>query len=526
MGDAKGLIIAGGFGELVARQKSDEEFELGELLIASSPKGKTLMQVYDLVYGSQLSGQNLELLSGMTLEEGTKLEFMDPHLRNYTLARLKSLITMPAAGKGEGRERAEGASATRPFRTSKALPGFFSELRTVTEKDIAFITKPRRPLFLGNLRSGSKTLDLPLAIDGEEALAHHILIPATTGRGKSNLLKCLLWKLVGQSYAGLLVLDPHDEYYNAEPGLKDHPAARDQVRYYSPEPLPGTSTLAFNLKDVRPDHFQGAVDWSQPQREALSAYWKQHGTDWVEAVVLEKPLENKYHEGTLAVVRRRVMDLLSLSWDGQQLHCEGVFKLNAGSTTVSDIVAAVMDAKIVVVDTSGFDGREEILVGSMITAELFKAYKRAKLQGKLRDKPVASVVLEEAPRVLGREVLEAGPNIFSTIAREGRKFRVGLLAITQLPSLIPRQVLANMNTKVVLGIEMKPERQAVIESAAQDLSQDDRAIASLDKGEAIVTSNFAPFALPVKVPLFDDLVAAEREGMKQAPKRAYPGLGT
>ena len=63
---------------------------------------------------------------------------------------------------------------------------------------------------------------------------------------------------------------------------------------------------------------------------------------------------------------------------------------------------------------------------------------------------VISIILEEAPRVLGKEVLEKGPNIFSTIAREGRKFRVGLIAITQLPSLIPREILANMNTKIIL----------------------------------------------------------------------------
>ncbi len=518
---AKGLIISGAFGELLARQKSSEEFELGELLIAESAKGKTLMQVYDLLYGSQISAQNLELISGMTLEEGASLDFMDPHLRNYTLAKLKSLITIPKERRKERGEAERGEAARGPgYRTSKSLPGFFSELKEVGKDDISFITKPKNPLFLGELRSGSKVLDLPLFLDGEKALSHHVLVPATTGRGKSNLVKCLLWKLAEQDYAGMLVLDPHDEYYNAEPGLKQHPKAGEKVKYYSPKPLPGTDSLVFNLKDVTPDHFQGAVDWSTPQQEALSAYWKEHGKGWVEAVVLEKPLQGKFNEGTLGVIRRRVMAMLDLTWDGEQLHTDGVFRLNAGSTTITDIVTAIMDARIVVVDTSSFEGREEILIGSMITTELFKAYKRAKLHGTLQDKPVASIVLEEAPRVLGKEVLEKGRNIFSTIAREGRKFRVGLLAITQLPSLIPRQVLANMNTKIVLGIEMKPERQAIIESAAQDLSQDDRAIASLDKGEAIVTSNFAAFALPVKVPLFDTLVKEKKE----SERRAYTGL--
>ncbi len=506
---AKGLIIAGGFGELLARQKSGEGFEIGQLLIAESGAAKTLMQVYDLLYGSQLEGRSLELISGMRLEEGNELRFMDPELRNYTLAKLKSLITIP-------RNRQES------HKVAKALPGFFSELKEVEKEDIAFITKPRNPLFLGNMRSGSRVLDLPLHIDGAKALSHHILVPATTGRGKSNLVKCLLWKLAFEEYAGMLVLDPHDEYYNGSPGLKEHPK-KAKIKYYSPEPLPGTDSLVFNLQDVTPDHFAGAVEWSTPQQEALSAYWKEYGKEWIEAVVLERPLQGKFNEGTLGVIRRRVMGMLDLAWDGEQLHTDGIFTLNAGTTTITDIVHAIMDAKIVIVDTSGFDGREEILIGSMITTELFKAYKRAKLQGTLKERPVASIVLEEAPRVLGKEVLEKGRNIFSTIAREGRKFKVGLLAITQLPSLIPRQVLANMNTKIVLGIEMKPERQAIIESAAQDLSQDDRAIASLDKGEAIVTSNFAPFALPVKVPLFDDLVTEEK---REAPaKRSYPGLG-
>jgi hypothetical protein len=61
-----------------------------------------------------------------------------------------------------------------------------------------------------------------------------------------------------------------------------------------------------------------------------------------------------------------------------------------------------------------------------------------------------------------------------------------------------------MNTKIILGVELKPERQAIIESAAQDLSADERTISSLDKGEAIITSNFLPFATPVKIPALEE----------------------
>ena len=100
----------------------------------------------------------------------------------------------------------------------------------------------------------------------------------------------------------------------------------------------------------------------------------------------------------------------------------------------------------------------------------------------------------------------SGSNIFSTIAREGRKFKVGLTALTQLTSIIPKNVLANMNTKIILGNELSSERSAIIDSASQDLSADDQNIASLDKGEAIITSNFTRFAIPIKIPLFEKYI--------------------
>jgi DNA helicase HerA-like ATPase len=100
------------------------------------------------------------------------------------------------------------------------------------------------------------------------------------------------------------------------------------------------------------------------------------------------------------------------------------------------------------------------------------------------------------------------------VAKEGRKFRIGLVAITQLISLIPREILANMNTKIILGNEMALERNAIISSASQDLSEDSRTIASLDKGEAIVSSNFTKFAVPIQIPLFEHYI----EGIKKPEK--------
>ncbi|MBU1703930.1 MAG: ATP-binding protein, partial [Nanoarchaeota archaeon] len=251
------------------------------------------------------------------------------------------------------------------------------------------------------------------------------------------------------------------------------------------------------------------------------AFYKRYSKQWIESVILEKPVDG-FNEATLAVLKRRLLSLLDMEFDGSQLYCNGVFDINAGDTTIHDICSELEQSKTVIIDTSPFSGAVEILIGSLVATEILNRYKGYKIKGLLDDKPVVSIILEEAPRVLGKEVLEKGPNVFSTIAREGRKFKVGLTAITQLPSLIPREILANINTKIILGIEMAPERQAIIESAAQDLSEDNRNIASLDVGEAIVTSNFSKFAMPVKIPLFEDIVKQSR---KEDVKKDYSGIG-
>jgi DNA helicase HerA-like ATPase len=494
----KGLVIRGEIGKIIVREKAGADIELGELLIAEGKK-KMLLQVVDLVYASQLSEQNIELISGLELEqEFQEVTMHDPELRNYTLAVLKGIVTI---------ENQKAISC-------KSLPAFLTPVRDVNEKDLSFIIKPQYPLYMGKLRSGSKVLPVDISLPGKEVFSHHILIAATTGKGKSNFMSVLAWDATKKDYCAMLVLDPHDEYYGRDGfGLKDH-IMKERLCYYTPKDPPiGARTLKINLSLLRPQHFSGVVAWSDPQEQALYAYYKEYGSAWIERIIMNASLERtgSFNDATIAVVRRRILSLLDLEWNGQQLFCNGVFDLHAGMTTIKDIVNELESAKTVIIDTSQFKGATEVLIGSMISAEVLYRYQEYKRKGMLSQKPVVSIVLEEAPRVLGKDVLEHGPNIFSTIAREGRKFQVGLCAITQLPSLIPRDILANMNTKIILGIEMASEREAIIESASQDLSQDNRTIASLDKGEAIVTSNFARFATPLRIPYFKEFAEKDKE---------------
>lgn len=78
-----------------------------------------------------------------------------------------------------------------------------------------------------------------------------------------------------------------------------------------------------------------------------------------------------------------------------------------------------------------------------------------------------------------------------------------------------------MNTKIILDNILTIGTGSLIQIESQDLSSDDRNIASLDKGEAIISSNFTKFALPIKIPLFEDTV---RENLQELSDRKVGGV--
>ena len=530
----RGRIIGGGLKDIIIREKTGENLELGELLIVeNAPQSEaertyTILQVKDIEYKSQAHQSTHELLSGMKLEGyDPDLEFMEPELTNYNLGRAKSLLYV--------QEKKDSNTKKYITKSPKRLPNFFSPIKSVETSDLKFL-EPKNlenSIYLGDIRSGSTVKkEIKVYIDLIKSLTHHILIPATTGRGKSNLVRIMLWSILNTQGAGILVLDPHDEYYgdNVKLGLRNHPKKDEKLEYYSPDYNNDYAlSLSINVKKIRPYHFSGIGGFSSAQSEAMRMFYNKYGENWITAIAKGKDArvlkEMGINETTAEVLKRKIETKLGVSSVADEFSPEGkkcLFNSNlfiggdSGLTTIQDIVESLENEKIVIIDSSKLSNFEELFVGSIISSNIFNKYKNYNSE-ELKNKPVISIVIEEAPRVLGQDALEiqGGNNIYGTIAREGRKFKIGLIAITQLASVIPRPILANMNTKIILGNEMSVERHAIIESASQDLSDDDRIIASLDKGEAIVSSVFTRFAIPIYTPEFEGYVVKCLEKMPQ-----------
>ncbi|MHA2246067.1 MAG: ATP-binding protein [Candidatus Hodarchaeales archaeon] len=503
LGEIIGQFVTGSFSQLILRQKADREFEIGQLLVAGVDLSNyAIYQINDLMYGSQIPENALELMSGFQLErEKTNLRIYEPELRNYVLAHARALVHVT---------HEEG---TYNLTIPKTLPEFFGAVYDLNDDHLRFLQEAEieNPIFIGRVRSGSRVLDTTVNLEAKEVITHHVLIPATTGRGKSNLVKVVLYNILENSQCGKLVLDPHNEY---RVSLNQHPRSRELINYYTiRENIIDSIDLRFNTHLLRPSHVLGALRLTPAQTDALYVYYRDFGENWIQNIFTAEA--RGVAPATMVALQRRLSLLLNIRLEVNDQGVEvpvthGIFCFEGNENTVTDIVRQLEEGQTVIVDTSLFGGKEEIFIATIIVEAIFWRYKQHKFAAQLDNYPVVSIVLEEAPRVIGKKELEVTDNVFGTIAKEGRKFNIGLIAITQLPSIIPREILANMNTKIVLGNEMGPEKKAIIESAAQDLSQDYQNIGSLDKGEAIITSNFTKFAIPVKIPLYEDMVK-ERE---------------
>jgi len=139
--------------------------------------------------------------------------------------------------------------------------------------------------------------------------------------------------------------------------------------------------------------------------------------------------------------------------------------------------------------------------------------------------PRTLVALEEAQRVLTR-LDDAEFNVFPRLAREGRKFNVGLCAVTQQPKLIDPELLSQFNTYFVLGLADERDRSILRSSSKQDLSDLGPEIQTLMPGEALVTNPEAPFALPTKVHYYEDWLHGipEPEAARPRPAGALQGF--
>jgi DNA helicase HerA-like ATPase len=262
----------------------------------------------------------------------------------------------------------------------------------------------------------------------------------------------------------------------------------------------GFNKIKISAQEIEIEDLMHLYDFSDAQRDAFNSAKRVYHENWLMAL-LEGEIEDIVidlvgtYDASIGVIKRRLMNLFK---------SQIVTKDKTISIT-DQVYNALTSGKVVLIDTSNMGEAEELLVSIVLARSVFERNKRAFAEpDEFRKLPEFLITMEEAQRVLSKVAPGGRNNIFATISREGRKFKTGLCAISQQPKLIDEEIISQFNTLFILGLADRGDRNILRDSAKQDVSQLSNEIQMLMPGEALITSPFTPFAIPVKIHLYED----------------------
>jgi hypothetical protein len=414
------------------------------------------------------------------------------------------------------------------LRKPRTMPTRFSLVRPLNAEDILFLNRFMGEIEVGLVVSGQRPVPgLPVCIP-TRVISEHIGVFATTGMGKSNFMKVFCASAINARDFGLLIIDPHGEYAagmssdyesrgllhhsNADKGLSVYSIQNEMVRTELE-----MKQLLISYDDLDITDLTLIFDLSSAEREVVNLLTPFPGHDIIDFFLNEEVESLPSHIKTTAyigdhqdiaqrvrsagpdalrVVQRQIQTLVDIA---------SVF-LYKSESSVSGIIDDLLEHKVVLIDIPRMSEAAELFLLSVLSRGVFHRFRNIMQSGVDSEAGQHRVLItvEEAQRVLSMDSEKTG--IFREIAMEGRKFGVGLCAITQQPKNIDPRILAQMNTFVIMGLADRHDREIIASSAKHDLRILDLEIQTLDRGDAIISTIGIPFPVSCRVHRYEEYI--------------------
>lgn len=163
------------------------------------------------------------------------------------------------------------------------------------------------------------------------------------------------------------------------------------------------------------------------------------------------------------------------------------------------------NGKTVILDMSLKDNTEASIISTTLVKRLFENNKKAHTSEK---EPIKTVVfVEEAQNVLSDEFVKSNANPFVKLAKQGRKFGIGLVAITQRPSSISEEIRSQAENYFVMHMSNSKDIKALIESNNNYAGVISKFIQSETiAGNLYMISANQSFVIPARVHWFEEKI--------------------
>ena len=298
----------------------------------------------------------------------------------------------------------------------------------------------------------------------ESLVSRRSFVFARAGFGKSNLNKLLFSKLYEstpyvtkrgdrQVPVGTIIFDPDGEYFwpddRGRPGLCDVPHLEDKLVVFTERRNPSPFYQAFvaggiklDIRRLRPSDVIGIA--LSPDRQEQQNVRKLRGLPqhrWERLVDL---IDADGNNADMA----EICQLLDLDQQRQEFEALAaranvtavVRALHDKSSQLMDrLLYALSEGKLCVIDVSQMRGSQSLMLSGLILRRIFDRNQEEFTAAEPKTIPTIAVI-EEAQSVLNQNSTASEP--YLDWVKEGRKYDLGALLITQQPGSIPADLLS------------------------------------------------------------------------------------
>jgi len=359
------------------------------------------------------------------------------------------------------------------------------------------------------------------------------MVFAQSGSGKTNLVKVLLYNMMSNKSYGKLVFDLNGEYAlrgTSTYGLGDidENLIKENLIVYTDKELPetykhtgrfisgGKVRLNMHRNLSIGDILNFGAGFSEVMKSFLFYLDEEGVENFIENIddyvdnpanlhrdfsdffgKMEKKGEEASAKKTIMAIRKRIRHLID---DDKGLHSNS-------SSLIEDVFKYLKQGKTVIIDLSLRDNMDASIISTILVRKLFENNKENFTSEKTGEVIKTVIFVEEAQNVLSEEFVKSNANPFVRVAKEGRKFGLGLVAITQRPSAISEEIRTQAENFFALHMGNSDDIKALVRSNVNY----DGVIANFIQRETIagnlyMVSSDQAFALPIRVNEFEKLV--------------------
>ncbi|MFH1238254.1 MAG: ATP-binding protein [archaeon] len=502
-------------------------------------------------------------------------------LQNYEKIKNTRWLNMVLVGEQNGNKFERGV-------TQFPTTGDKAHLVTIQDLDVIYGGfQASNSITVGNL-SLSESLNAKMDLD--KLISRHCAIVGSTGSGKSNLVAVLLEAIANKNFKSsrILVIDPHGEYNetlkNKSRVFKINASIKEKELHIPFWALPFDELMKIfpgNLSDINNDYIREkivekkiksaeenklgiekeVITADSPIPFSLKKLWfelddferqtfkesRKPETVTIKRVTgnAQELISNEYEPATagggspflnnqakgilgfLDGIRRRLKDscynFLFLPGDWEP-DLNGKVKKD-----LDDLLFMWLgdEKPVTILDLSGIPSEIVASISGALLNTVYDALfwgQNTKVGGK--QQPLL-IVLEEAHNYLKAGESSISSRTVQNIAKEGRKYGVGLLLVTQRPSELDETVLSQCGTMIALRMNNSKDRGHIKSAVQDELQTMVDLLPSLRTGEGLISGEAVKIPSRVKfykisnAPKSADPKASEQWLIVQPIKKEY-----